>query len=78
MGCPLSTSPIFLDYNAPATLAFFSLFRCLNTLSSSILQAGLCTLPWTESLCLPSCQIYILKPNPQCDGIWGWGPLGSD
>ena len=21
---------------------------------------------------LPSCQIYILKPNPQCDGIWGW------
>ena len=30
----------------------FFFFWCLNTLSSSVLQAGLCTLPWTKSLCL--------------------------
>ena len=25
----------------------------------------LCTLP-------PPAKIYMLKPNPRCDGIWGW------
>lgn len=30
-----------------------------------------CNVLWIK--CLYSLTIYMLKPNPQCDGIWSWG-----
>ena len=55
-------------------LLFF--FWCLNTLSSSVLQAGLCTLPWTESLCLSHPARFIFWNLIPSVMVFGGGTFG--
>ena len=72
MGCPLllpSSWTIMLQTH-------WTPFCSLNTLSCSLLQAGLCTLPWTEYLCpsLPKFIYWNLIPNVM---VFGGGTFGQ-
>lgn len=58
-------SPTILNYGFPF------IFCIRKVVHISFSQAML------QTQCLPSLQIYMLKPNSPCDGIW-MGPLRSN